>query len=271
VSLPPKFPVDELHGNRSQVVFSAAPPWTKTIARCELSDLCIVWFRRRPEPRARITFLQAKLSKDRHDLCVARSASISEDFIGDSTQWYLLHNRPTIVGRFQTFKPPTNLLSNALLPSVASFAVFHRNLDRCYNFFYASADTVISQTPSRPGKAKLKANGPALTATVKTYTEQKWACCPLIFGAALFEGLIGTPIDYDGIASPIDDAYRQEARRWLARCLATARQQQQVIGPVITSFLQTFDLVALDNQNSELPGRAMIFIRGDKEENPERL
>src|SRR5690606_9087573 len=56
----PHYPVEEFHGARSQVVFSACPPWTKTVARCELADLCIVWFRRRPKPSARVTFLQAK-------------------------------------------------------------------------------------------------------------------------------------------------------------------------------------------------------------------
>src|SRR4051794_31983656 len=62
----PHFPVEEYHGAVSRVLFPACPPWTNEPARCELSDLCIIWFRKRPRPEARITFLQAKLSKAAH-------------------------------------------------------------------------------------------------------------------------------------------------------------------------------------------------------------
>src|SRR5450432_3830931 len=269
MAIAPRFPVEELHGNRSQVLFTATPPWTRRTGRCELSDLCVVWFRRKPQPEAKITFLQAKLSKSKHNLCQTFNGAISEDFIGDSTQWHLLHRRPWIVACYSTFNPPPNLLKDALLPSIGSFCVFHASSPRKYSFFYASADAVTCPRPATPGKVRLTATAAAGTAVSHGYTEQKWACCPLTFGVALFEGAIGTPIDYNGVISPRDDAHRRGARAWLASCLAGAAVRQQAIGPVVTAFLETFDLVAVTDEPSDMPGRAVIFIRGDDDETSE--
>ena len=148
----PHFPVEEYHGAVSRVLFPACPPWTKQVAQCELSDLCIVWFRRKPRAAARITFLQAKLSKKQHLPCMDGT---KQSFIGDSTQWYLLNKRPELVGCFHTFQPPTNLLKDALLPSVATFGVFHKGAHSAYSFFYASADIIGATTPKKAGRARL--------------------------------------------------------------------------------------------------------------------
>jgi hypothetical protein len=247
-------------------MFTAAPPWTKANARCELSDLCIVWFRNKPSPLARITFLQAKLSKSQHSVCAAFNGRISETFVGDSTQWHLLHRRPGILPCFSTFDPPPNLLKNALLPSVGSFCVFHALARRTYSFFYASADVITCSKLTKPGKAKLTAATNQAVVVARGYQEQKWTCCPYTFGVALFQGLIGTPIDRKDIASTRDEMHREEVRHWVASCLATAIRQQQALGPTVASFLQTMDLPIVDDHFSEVPGRAMIFIRGDDEE-----
>jgi hypothetical protein len=151
-----------------------------------------------------------------------------------------------------------------------SFCVFHASSPRKYSFFYAAADAVNCPRPTTAGKVKLTATATANTAVSHGYTEQKWACCPFTFGVALFEGTIGTPIDYSGVISARDDAHRRGVRAWLASCLATAARRQQAIGPVVTAFLQTFDLVALDDEPSDMPGRAVIFIRGDDDETSER-
>lgn len=260
IATAPHYPVEEFHGARSQVVFSACPPWTKTVARCELSDLCIIWFRRRPKPSARVTFLQAKRSCSAHKLCNGSGGSINEGFDGDSTQWYLLNKRPALVGRFQSFQPPTNLLKDALLPSVATYCVFHEESPQEYSFFYASADVVTASMPSRPGQVQMTASAPSLCVRSGAFIEQKWACCPLTFGAALFSGWIGTPFDYDSITSPSDDAWRASVRRWIGSVLTGAVQNAQV-GPVIQAFLATLDL-PLGEVATAAPARALLFIQG---------
>lgn len=260
LSTAPQFPVEEFHGARSQVVFPASPPWTKSVARCELADLCIVWFRRHPQPRARITFLQAKRSDQSHTVC-ASGSSINECFGGDSTQWYLLNKRPLLVGRYRTFQPPPNLLKDAVLPSVASYCVFHETVPQEYSFFYASADAVTASPPSKPGRVLLTAKASAMAVRNGGLDEQKWACCPLIFGRALYSGTIGTPIDRQSVVSSEDAALRSFVRHWLVSVLATAVQQQQ-IGPVIRSFIEMFDLV-VPEQPTTAPARSILFIQGD--------
>ena len=265
----PHYPVEEFHGARSQVVFPACPPWTKSVARCELADLCIVWFRRRPQPCARITFLQAKRSLNSHSPCGGSNVGqINERFGGDSTQWYLLNKRPPLVGRFQTFRPPSNLLKDALLPSVGSFCVFHEPNPQQYSFFYASADVITASPPSMPGHIQLTASSSKMAMTNHGLEELKWACCPFIFGQALFSGLIGTPIDRISVVSREDDAYRTSVRSWLASVLALAVQKEQV-GPVIQAFVGMFDM-ALPEESTTAPARSILFIRGDDEPNCER-
>ena len=258
------YPVEEFHGTRSQVVFPACPTWTKTIARCELADLCVVWFRRHPQPSARITFLQAKRSTFLHSPCNANGGHINEDFDGNSTQWFLLHNRPTLVGRFQTFQPPSNLLKDALMSSVATYCVFHEESPQKYSFFYASADIVTASMPSRPGQVRLNASAQSFRMQNGGIVEQKWACCPQTFGEALFSGWIGTPFDYDSIASSDDEAWRASVRRWLGSILTSAVQNEQV-GPVILAFLATLDL-PLGGETTVAPARALLFIQGDENE-----
>lgn len=259
----PYFPVEEFHGARSQVIFPARPPWTKSVARCELADLCVVWFRRSPLPSARITFMQAKRSTSLHNLCNGAGGSISDRFDGDSTQWYLLHNRPAVLGRFQTFQPPTNLLKDAVLPSVASYCVFHEVRPHEYSFFYVSADVVTASIPSSPGHVHLSATAPAMSVMNGGLEEQKWACCPLIFGQALYSGKIGTPIDHQSVTSRDDGDFRTSVRRWLASVLTTAVQQRQV-GPVIQAFVGMFDMV-LPEEPTTAPARSIVFIQGDDE------
>lgn len=261
----PHFLVEEYHGAVSRVLFPACPPWTNEPARCELSDLCIIWFRKRPRPEARITFLQAKLSKSAHSPCIA-DGSINESFIGDSTQWYLLNKRPEIVGCFHTFRPPTNLLKDALLPSVATYGVFHKVPGRGYSFFYASADIIAAATPSKPGDVRLSVPSIAPQAQIGGLTEQKSACCPVIFGEALFSGRIGTPFDYNSVASSNDGAWRDAIRRWLGSTLGNAIRDNQV-GPVIRSFIGTLD-IQFGESDGEVgsPAKSIMFIQGDDEE-----
>jgi hypothetical protein len=261
IATAPMFPVEEFHGSRSQVVFSSCLPWTKTVARCELSDLCIIWFRTRPRPEARITFLQAKRSPKLHTPCTSVSGSIHEVFRGDSTQWYLLHQRPPLLGRYSTFQPPPNLLSDALLPSVASYCVFHRRAGGGYGLFYVSADVISAAPPIKAGETTLTAAIATASAVVHGLPEQKWACCPVVFGAALYSGHIGTPIDRSAGLPTADDAARTATRNWIGSIFSGAVREG--VGPVIRTFLGAFDIAASE-VTTDPPARSLIFIRGDE-------
>lgn len=264
LSTSPHFPVEEYHGAVSQVLFPARPPWTKIPARCELSDLCIIWFRRRPRPEARITFLQAKRSKETHTPCI-NFGSVTETFKGDSTQWRLLNSRPEIIGCFHTFRPPTNLLKDALLPSVATYGIFHRKPKSGYSFFYASADVTSASKPKKPGNVQLTISAVPAQVTVNGLAEQKTACCPYIFGEALFAGRIGTPIDRNAVTSTADEAWRDSVRRWLGSLLGGALRSNREI-PIIRSFFNTLDIPHGDGEASALPAKSILFVQGDDAE-----
>ena len=264
LSTAPHFLVAEFHGTQSRVTFDKCPPWTKGIARCELSDLCIVWFNKGSQPSARITFLQAKRSKAKHLVCMAQNGLLNESFIGDSTQWYLLHHRPNIVGCFRTFQPPPHLLKDALLASVATFCVFHKIAPQDYSFFYASADIVTALLPSKPGHVQLTAHAPITRILSNGFSEQKASCCPMLFGEALFSGCIGTPIDGHSVTSIADGGWRRSVRQWLGSVLSNQPRTND-INPVIRAFITTFD-IPQDEAATISPAPSILFIQGDDEE-----
>ena len=69
-SLSHPFKVEEFHGMKHQVVFNGQGSWGRPSARCEISDLLIVSYRKNPEFEARATLLQAKKSNEKHtNLC----------------------------------------------------------------------------------------------------------------------------------------------------------------------------------------------------------
>ena len=247
--------VEELHGSRSQVLFSACPPWTRRVARCELADVCIVWFRLGRRPQVRITFMQAKRSMHSHALCESNPPVPKQEFAGDSTQFHLLTTRPKIVGRFQTFDPPAHLLSDALLPSVGSYCVFHRAPDGTKSFFYASADTLTANSPSSPGRITIESQFAVPVQQHGGFQERKWACCPMIFGAAIHAGHIGTPLDSDPIALGW-------VKSFVNRASSNAVGDD---GRVSRAFLGAFDVVG-NNDRAEAPARKILLIQTEPDQ-----
>ena len=229
----PSLRVEELHGAVSFVEFDPNLPWSpssgpsklkpgKVVAVCELSDLSIVWFDARRRS-ARITFLQAKRSKSVHSPCEGWPLGISQTFKGDSRQWDLLCRRPTISPCFSTFSPPENLLSEALLPSVGSFGIFHQQPDGAARLFYGAADQIECPTPATvAAKSNLTLHGGAPNRTIAGYEECVWTCCTFLFLENLLSGRIGTPVESDGATSPADAAYRRGLRRWLSSIVKSA-------------------------------------------------
>ncbi|MDB6124783.1 MAG: hypothetical protein JWQ71_3776 [Pedosphaera sp.] len=247
--------VEELHGQRSQVLFSARPPWTRRVGRCELADVCIIWFRIGRLPEVRITFMQAKRSMRPHELCNSPISPPDQAFDGDSTQFHLLTTRPKIVGRFENFDPPAHVLSSALLPSVGSYCVFHRNGAGLAQFFYASADVVTADAPPKPGQIKIKTQFLGPIDSSRACVEQKWACCPMIFGSAVYSGRIGTPIQSD----PITLGW---VKSFIERAAANTLADN---GQVSRSFLGGFEGIA-NNDRAEAPAKTILLIQGPTEQ-----
>lgn len=204
----------EYHGRRSWVFFPGDHRWTDVPdERCELSDLCLVWYRTTPRIEGRVTFLQAKFSHDAHDPCTTWNTLIDEEFKASTWQWYLLNNRPLIRGANVNFTPPTGLLANALLPSVASFGIFHYPMaGDPASFFYGAADVVQCLSSVMGGARRHQLATEAEKRVVAGYDEQVWCCCLETFGDALFSGRVGTPFRKRGQASAarIDETWNND-------------------------------------------------------------
>ncbi len=54
---------------------------------------------------------------------------------------------------------------------------------------------------------------------INGYIELAMACCPSIYGEMLYEGFVGTPLDFNNSISASDNNYRIEVRKWLASIL----------------------------------------------------
>lgn len=213
--------VTEYHGRRSWVSFSGDPRWTDDpIEVCELSDLCIVWYRTIPRIEGRVTFLQAKYSSSAaHDPCTNWSTSVNEAFLACTWQWYLLNRRCAITGFGRRFQPPVGLLRDALLASVGSFGIFHHPAPGGpASFFYGSAAVVQSLGMVKgANRGHMLACGVAQQ-QVAGYDEKLWCCCLETFSDALFSGTIGTPFQKrgNGAANGIQEVWNNAFLSYLA-------------------------------------------------------
>lgn len=135
-SLKNNFKVEEFHGMKHQVIFNGEGSWGRSPARCEISDLLIVSYRKYPTFQARATLLQAKKSNDKHsNLCSTSSNLIpSIDFKANLEQWDLLSRRPNVLP-YKPFDCRPDILSGAILPSIGSLGVFHKIASKKYDFF----------------------------------------------------------------------------------------------------------------------------------------
>jgi hypothetical protein len=210
------FAIEEFHGTKHQVIFNGEGSWKRIPARCEISDLVIVCYRKKPTFEARITFLQAKKSNDLHvDLCSSwHSCSSSTKFQANLEQWDLLSRRPPLLP-CPPFKCDPDILQGAILSSVGSLGVFHKIKNKKYDFFYTSADIAYPISSPKRKFAKLQINGKKGIRKVHGYDERIYTCCIITFGTALFNLEIGTPLERNGSVNPKDKRYRDITRGWL--------------------------------------------------------
>lgn len=206
-SLGRRYVVEEYHGTKSQVSFTPSMLWRPGAGRCELADLLVITYQRRPVREARFTFLQCKRDRaaDTHVL-----TGDTRRFSGNYEQWDLLHSRPLFTP-LGSVRPPADILSSATLPSVGSFGVFGWDGVR-WDMAYVSADQ-LQPTPSR-----LVRHGPLSIApaapryrTTGGFREATLACCLEIFGQALEGVSVGTPM----FQAP------RSTQEWLSTVVAT--------------------------------------------------
>jgi len=206
------FDVEEYHGTANQVKFAGNGSYARKNARCELSDLMIVAFSS-ITGSVRLTYLQAKSER------ATLNSVCRREFSANLEQWYLLKQRPPIIGSGK-FDPPHDLLSSALLASVGSFGFFFKDSHGDFQTFYASASYMNPQRNYSQRYGKLQAIGPCFTDYSGPYPECFAACGNRSFAERLFRLEIGTPIDQSV-------AQAAPTRDWLSANLRGRIQQSQ--------------------------------------------
>ena len=184
----------EYHGNKYQVIFDSKRGNGRPTPRCELCDVMIIQYPAGDANAARVTFNQAKVTKN--DLgCSSSTSAVGVDSFGANLeQWDLLANRPPIRNATTKFYPPVNLLSDAILPSVGTFGVFYPS-GSSFNFAYyiASGLQPLTNHYNKSGTLQWLATSHLVVET-DGYDEITGTCCLQTFGDALERGLVGTPV-----------------------------------------------------------------------------
>lgn len=204
VGLSNKFEIEEYHGTSHQVSFSCNRSYAREYPRCELSDLMIITFSSITR-NARLTYIQAKSER-----AILQSVQ-GHQFSANLEQWFLLSLRPIITG-IGAFDPPQDLLSNALLPSVGSFAFFYKDGASQFQTFYAAANTLFPPKPYSQRYGKLQAQSQNRVINNGGFTECIAACGNYSFAESLYRLEIGTPV-HSSIAQALP------TRNWLASIL----------------------------------------------------
>lgn len=209
-SISTQFSINEYHGAGHQVTFTATPPLSRPIPRCELADLMIVAYRTVPSLSIRVTYFQAKSERAyaQASLC-GRTFS----FCGNVEQWCLLAERPQISGCGR-FKPPADLLTGALLDSIGTFGFFYRlNTTSPYEMFYSVASN-LSPANRLARYSKLNVTVPCYKHHWSyDYAETVATGCFECFAHDLASNFIGSPIEPN--TSTPDSLWRLKIRTWL--------------------------------------------------------
>jgi len=184
----------EYHGNKHQVIFNAMRGAGRPTPRCELCDVMIIQYSADNASAARVTFNQAKVTKNALGCSSAAKAVGPDSFSANLEQWDLLANRPTIGTATASFDPPSDLLSAAILPSVGTFGVFYPSGSTFDFAYYIARDLVpLNNNPGRSGTLQWPSSSTIITHPMG-YQEITGTCCLLTFGDALEDGLVGTPV-----------------------------------------------------------------------------
>jgi hypothetical protein len=222
-SLKPNFPIEEFHGSRHQIYFNTSKAWLpRKIARCELCDLLVVSYSRSNGLQVKMTLLQAKLSHTRYPTIGAAGLKGVDHLIfpANFEQWDLLANRPLLIPT-TVFAPPPTLLRDAVVPSIGSYGVFHKDSAGIVEFFYASADciTPVGKPASAKGRLETSSSSPRIR-TVAGQVDVTYCSSVAMFAYSLFRLEIGTPVISTDHAGNV--TRHAPLANWLRATLATA-------------------------------------------------
>jgi hypothetical protein len=244
-SLKKDFALEEFHGTKHQVIFNGIGSWGRVPARCEISDLLIVSYKRNPTFKARLTLLQVKKSDEKHNNLCRKwpDKSHTTRFKANLEQWDLLSRRPYVLPQ-PPFECAPDILKGAILPSIGSLGVFHKINRNKYDFFYISAD--IAEPIGSPKRkfAKLQIKEVDGLREIHGYQERVFTCCMLTFGQSLYNLEIGTPIESHGCVNGKDQKYREMLRGWLRGVLmshAEMTMRDSRLIPELMEFLPSED------------------------------
>jgi len=253
---PPNVVVEEYHGTQHQVTFTGSGTYSRTNARCELSDLLIVVYDC-DSKYARLTYIQAKSERN----VPASPCGIAGKHLGANLeQWDLLARRPPIRG-VGTFKPPSDLLCRALLPSIGSFVFFIHGC-ASVDIYYCAASWLTMPYPYSTRAGKLTAVGNLCLCHHGAPIPKPPPECVSVygnaeFGAFLFGMMIGEPILIHGTPQ------RAGLASWLAAQLrglaARADRKESLAGELA-------DLLAPQGERAQEPnvGAATLLLFGLK-------
>jgi len=255
IGLSGAFEVEEYHGTSHQVIFTGNGSYARMNARCELSDLMIITFSSITRS-ARLTYLQAKSER-------ATLGSVGGyKFAANLEQWYLLAKRPQLKG-IGKFNPPLDLLSNALLPSVGSFAFFYKNSLGDFEAYYSTADHLYPVSSYTQRYGKLQAKDPCHVSNSLGYSECRAACGNFSFAKSLYSLEIGTPVDSSA-------SQAMPTRNWLASVLRyKIRQSQQSDGQagLARELLEILSAENTNEEQAEFGAKQLLIIKSNFEPN----
>jgi len=208
-SLRNNFDIEEFHGMKHQVYFNGEGTWKRTPARCEISDLLVVSYAKsKTSTRIRVTFIQAKKSNEKHNLCEYPQKMIAPtNFKANLEQWDLLSRRPEVLA-IKPFNCRPNILKDAILPSIGSIMVFHKNSSNLKNFFYVSADKLTPLSSPKNRFAKLKTLDGNSLREINGHKERVFACCIHTFAKSLYDLEIGTPVHHESGLSDLSTLFQ---------------------------------------------------------------
>lgn len=257
------------HGAKSFVDFHPvshpAPNWLGRLpARCELADLLLISYRKRPAFELRIAFLQAKYDKKKynHPQCIN-----TIQFKADKKQWYLLRYRPSIKAVNKNNSIPQNILSDAICSTVGAFIVFSK-LNNNNNIIFCAADNINplnQQTTSRyvVFTTSLRCCGNKFRPCSQyIFNENQISACTYGFISSLINVQIGTPIDPSTDTMTNGAAY--DSRIWLAGVLDSIAHDQVNRDSLVQDLREALDIDDAPRKTANTTKTIMI-IRNDEE------
>ncbi|MCH4900584.1 hypothetical protein [Pseudomonas sp. B707] len=257
----------EYHGNKYQVIFDEMRGAGRPTPRCELCDVMIIQYPNGHANAARVTFNQAKVTKNDLGCSPSKAAVVPDSFGANLEQWDLLSNRPTVRNATTTFYPPSNLLSDAILPSVGTFGVFYP-LGSSFDFAYYVACGLrpLSNNPGRTGTLQWLAPMNFISRRAG-YDEITGTCCLEAFGDALEHGLVGTPV-WPLLYGPRGSRPMQQ---WLRDVLLSLAQENPD-SSLPDELLNGLELISIEGERDHLlrdnapsTPRAVILVKTPRE------